>query len=86
MAFDIEFFENAREQFEKLSLLFSSCSPFPSWSSEAKYTCSLFQCTNIVIVLKNGPLFLRFHRPKHIFLLLKGVLKIRDYSMSARWI
>ena len=32
------FFEDARKQLEKLSLNFSSCNPFPSWPSAAKYT------------------------------------------------
>ena len=56
----MEISQNFDPKIEKFSLNFSSCNPFPSWSSAAKDTCQQFQRTNKAIVNKSRPLFVGF--------------------------
>ena len=53
------------KQFEKFSLNFSSCNPFPSL---AKFNCQRFQCTITATVKRNGPFFF-FGSPRHKYIL-----------------
>ena len=71
--YEYQFLEDARKQLEKFSLNFSSCNPFPSKPSAVKNACCQFQCSNIAIVNKIGPLFLGFLRHKYIFWLFKNL-------------
>ena len=52
------------KQFEKFSLNFSSCNPFPSL---AKFNCQRFQCTITATVKRNGPFFFSWFPASQIY-------------------
>ena len=66
---NIDFFEDSRKQAVHLSIKFSTCNPFPSWSSAAKETCFSFSAimTNIAICHKTRQIRSGIPRHKFIF-------------------